>query len=107
MEPGGEITEVCRSYRHVLPPKFNGFLEIYERMPRDSDVVLVGHVGLDKYVHRCFAHHHSSAYSFAQFISGALVNETLETKIWRYAPDQIPSDRVCLIDCATHCIGTT
>lgn len=78
-ERRGVISDLSRSYRHVLPPRPSGTLAILEAA--GADVVVIAHRGLEGFAR------------VADVWEGSLVGATLSVGMWRIAHQAIPEGR--------------
>jgi 1-acyl-sn-glycerol-3-phosphate acyltransferase len=65
--------------RHVLPPRPGGVLELLAACP-DADVVVIAHVGLDRFA------------TFTDLARGVPLREPLQVTAWRIPRREVPDD---------------
>jgi len=77
------LAGMAAKHQYVLPPRLGGSLALLEAVP-EVDLVLLEHTGLE------------GASTFSRFWNGALVGQTIQVRLRRFAAADIPKvDRDC------------
>ena len=79
-----------RDLRHLLPPRLGGALALIAARP-EIDVVLIGHVGLERLSH------------IRTLFDGSLINRRIQVKYWRVPANEIPSERAARVRWLDSC----
>jgi 1-acyl-sn-glycerol-3-phosphate acyltransferase len=74
-----EIAPLAERLQYLLPPRLGGVLALLESA-HGADVVIFGHVGLDRFQY------------IRDIWSGGLVNTTVQIKFWRFPAAAVPTD---------------
>jgi 1-acyl-sn-glycerol-3-phosphate acyltransferase len=79
-----EVAPLADRLHHTLPPRLGGPLALLEAT-RGTDVVFCGHVGFDGFEY------------ISDIWSGGLVGTTIKVRFWRYAAEDVPTERDALV----------